>query len=225
MGFVPFDPSTKRSEVLVRQDDRIARIVKGAPAAVAEVAGVPLEKIAPEVERLSAGGARVLAIASGEGAGFRIAGLVALTDPPRPDSAALIAAGLGLAALLFLLNSAVFWTAEHVLQLGAAETRTLVFVWLVFGVQAVIYVNRARGHFWTIAPGRFVALATLFDFILVTLLATQGWLMAAVPAHLVGAMLLLAAAFLIVADQIKVAASRWAAASSGPGTPLKPLAA
>ena len=51
MGFVPFDPSTKRSEVLVRQDDRIARIVKGAPAAVAEPEPVAIAE--PEAEAVA----------------------------------------------------------------------------------------------------------------------------------------------------------------------------
>ena len=65
-------------------------------------------------------------------------------------------------------------------------------------------------------------LATLFDLTVVSLLATQGWLMAALPASLVGAMLLLGAAFLVVADQLKVAAARLAAfAAAHPGLLLE----
>jgi H+-transporting ATPase len=127
---------------------------------------------------------------------------------PAPDKWAmrpLMLAGLTLATLLFVLNNAVFWTGANALHLGAAQTRTLVFVWLVFGVQAIIYVNRVRGFFWTIAPGRMVILATLFDLTVVTLLATQGWLMAPIPPSLVGGVLLLAVLFLVVADQLKVA--------------------
>jgi H+-transporting ATPase len=408
--FVPFDPITKRSEVSIRQDNQLLRIVKGAPAALAELVNAPRAEVAAAVAQLSADGSRVLAVATGDESSLRIAGLIALSDPPRSDSAALIAdlrsrgvrvllvtgdgeataravaakvgitgevapagtlrenldlaaaarfeifpgvypqdkfflvqafqkaghvvgmtgdgvndapalrqadvgiavasatdvakaaaslvltrpglgeivmaiegsrriyqrmltfartmismklgippflalglvlfgafvvdplmivllfvstdivmmtvsmdrvsaspapdkwamrplmlAGMALATLLFLLNNAVFWTGTNVLQLGAAQTRTLVFVWLVFGVQAIIYVNRVRGYFWTIPPGRMVILATLFDLIMVTLLATQGWLMASIPPHLVGGMLLLAILFLVVADQFKVA--------------------
>jgi H+-transporting ATPase len=416
LSFVPFDPDTKRTEVSVRQDGQILRIVKGAPLAIAELSHAPWPQIAADVARLSADGSRVLAVASGSESSLRIAGLMALGDPPRLDSAVFIAdlrsrgvrvllvtgdgeataravaanvgifgevapagtlhvnldpeavarfaifagvfpqekfflvqalqkaghvvgmtgdgvndapalrqadvgiamanatdvakaaaslvltrpglgeivmaiegsrriyqrmltfvrtmismklgippflalglvvfgafvvnplmmvllffstdivmmtvsmdrvsgspapdrwairplmlAGLGLATLLFVLNNAVFWTATNVLRLGAAETQTLVFVWLVFGVQAIIYVNRVHGFFWTIPPGRWVAFATLFDLSLVTLLATQGWLMAAIPLALVGSMLVLAVAFLFVADLLKVAATRPAA--------------
>ena len=100
-GFVPFDPDTKRSEATVREDGQMVRVVKGAPAVVAELAGEPWPQIAPGVERLSRGGARVLAVATGPaadrgaadgaaGPGLRLAGLVALADPPRPESAELI---------------------------------------------------------------------------------------------------------------------------------------
>jgi H+-transporting ATPase len=91
LGFVPFDPSTKRSEVSIHQGDQLLRVVKGAPATVAELAEVPWKAIAEQVARLSANGARVLAVASGIGSNLRLAGLIALGDPPRSDSAALIA--------------------------------------------------------------------------------------------------------------------------------------
>jgi len=410
--FVPFDPATKRAEVSIRQNDQVVRIIKGAPMVLAELVQAPWPQIADSVEQLSAGGARVLAVATGAGADLHIAGLIALNDPPRPDSAMLIAelrrrgvrvllvtgdgqataravaakvgmsgaaapagtlrenidadtvaayevfaevlpqdkfflvqalqkAGhvvgmtgdgvndapalrqadvgiavanasdvakaaaslvltrpglgeivtaieesrriyqrmqtwimtmmarkifvppflalgvilfarfilnptlmvllvfatdfatmsistdrvtpspiperwavrslvirsLGVAALLMLLSGIVFWGATQVWRLSIAESQTLVFVWLVFGsTQANLYVMRARGFFWQRPyPGRWIVLATLFDVCAVTLLALQGWLMAPISPSLIGAMLLLAIAFLVVADQFKVA--------------------
>ncbi len=91
LSFVPFDPGTKRSEASVRQDDQLLRVVKGAPATVAELSGAPWDRVAKQVARLSENGARVLAVAAGVGPGLRFAGLIALADPPRSDSAALIA--------------------------------------------------------------------------------------------------------------------------------------
>ena len=41
LRFVPFDPSTKRSEALVRQADQVVRVVKGAPTVIAELVGTP----------------------------------------------------------------------------------------------------------------------------------------------------------------------------------------
>jgi H+-transporting ATPase len=91
-AFVPFDPATKRSEVSLRQDHEVMRIIKGAPSVLAELAQVPWPEIAPQVEQLATSGARVLAVASGTGATLRLAGFIALNDPPRPDSATLITA-------------------------------------------------------------------------------------------------------------------------------------
>jgi len=92
LDFVPFDPSTKRSEASIRQDDQVVRVVKGEPSTIVELALVPWSQVAPEVERLSADGSRVLAVATGTESNLQIAGLIALGDPVRSDSAPLIAA-------------------------------------------------------------------------------------------------------------------------------------
>lgn len=90
LSFVPFDPSTKRSEVSIRENGQVLRVVKGEPGTIAAVAGTPWESLAQEVARLSADGSRVLAVAAGTEGKLRLAGLLALSDPPRADSAALI---------------------------------------------------------------------------------------------------------------------------------------
>ncbi len=89
--FVPFDPATKMSEAGATDPGGAAvRVVKGAFAAVAA-----LTQPAPEASRtageLEAQGFRVLAVAIGPPAALKLAGLIALSDPPRPDSSALIA--------------------------------------------------------------------------------------------------------------------------------------
>lgn len=90
LQFVPFDPSTKRSEAIIRQDGQENHIVKGAPLVIAELAHLTGSDIAADVARLSADGARVLAVATGSGEDLRFAGLIALGDPPRPESQSLI---------------------------------------------------------------------------------------------------------------------------------------
>ena len=84
---VPFDPSTKCSEALVEHDRDMLRIVKGAPSAIAAIAGVPAF---PEAEALAAEGYRVLAVAVGSAQQVKTAGFLALLDPPRDDSARLV---------------------------------------------------------------------------------------------------------------------------------------
>ncbi len=89
LSFVPFDPSTKRSEAVVRIDGAELRVVKGAPQVIATlVAGAP--QIAADVEAAAAGGSRVLAVAAGAET-LALVGLIGLADPPRPDSADLVA--------------------------------------------------------------------------------------------------------------------------------------
>jgi H+-transporting ATPase len=91
IAFVPFDPGTKMSEATAADAGGASvRAVKGAFAAVAGLA-----QTAPDASKtageLEAKGFRVLAVAVGPPAALRLAGIIALSDPPRPDSAPLIA--------------------------------------------------------------------------------------------------------------------------------------
>ena len=87
--FVPFDPATKMSEATAADPGGAAvRVVKGAFAAVAGLAQ-PSPSVATAANELEAKGFRVLAVAVGPPAALKLAGLVALSDPPRADSAAL----------------------------------------------------------------------------------------------------------------------------------------
>jgi len=88
--FVPFDPATKMSEAYTRDHDgKTLRIVKGAFAVVHG-----LSQASPEAElaahELEKRGHRVLGVAIGTEGAMRIAGIVALSDPPRSDSKPLI---------------------------------------------------------------------------------------------------------------------------------------
>ncbi len=89
--FVPFDPATKMSQATaVNASGATVRTVKGAFTAVMGIA-----QAAPDAsttaDQLEARGYRVLAVAVGPPKALQIAGIIALSDPPRTDSAALIA--------------------------------------------------------------------------------------------------------------------------------------
>jgi H+-transporting ATPase len=88
--FTPFDPTTKMSEATAAEPGgATVRVIKGAFGTVAGLAqsGPDSSGAANELE---AQGFRVLAVATGPPAAMRLAGIVALSDPPRSDSAALI---------------------------------------------------------------------------------------------------------------------------------------
>jgi H+-transporting ATPase len=90
LRFVPFDPATKMSEAAGTSADGIPwRIVKGAFAVVQGLA-VAAPNAPALAEELEAKGYRVLAVAAGPDKTMRLAGLIALSDPPRPDSAGLV---------------------------------------------------------------------------------------------------------------------------------------
>ncbi|MGA2982287.1 MAG: HAD-IC family P-type ATPase [Terriglobia bacterium] len=88
--FVPFDPATKMSEATAVDSSGVkVRAVKGAFAAV-----ITLTQASPDAskiaDQLAAKGFRVLAVAMGPLGAVKLAGLIALSDPPRADSAALV---------------------------------------------------------------------------------------------------------------------------------------
>ena len=88
--FEPFDPGTKMSRATaVAADGAEVVIVKGAFAVVMALVP-PAGEASAAAAALEAQGYRVLGVASGPADALRLAGLIALSDPPRADSASLI---------------------------------------------------------------------------------------------------------------------------------------
>jgi H+-transporting ATPase len=89
-SFVPFDPARKTSEATATDAKGTAeRIIKGAYTAVVALTA-PSPAAASIVDELEKQGFRVLAVAAGPSASVRLIGMIALSDPPRPDSSSLI---------------------------------------------------------------------------------------------------------------------------------------
>jgi H+-transporting ATPase len=93
VSFIPFEPSTKRSEAVITSDDKRFKVIKGAPQTVLslctgldEATGA---KVNQTVEDLSLKGYRTLGVARSVDESFnnlQFVGLLSLADPPRPDS-------------------------------------------------------------------------------------------------------------------------------------------
>jgi H+-transporting ATPase len=90
IDFKPFDPSRKYSEAIIRQNDKESHILVGEPLTIAKITNTSLEKINKEISEVSKEGNRILAVAAGEKSNLKIIGLIALSDPIRPDSKELI---------------------------------------------------------------------------------------------------------------------------------------
>ena len=89
-NFVPFDPAKKISEATVTDEKgELQQIMKGAFSAVSSFAA-PAPTAAAIADGLEKQGFRVLAVAAGLSKSVQIVGFIALSDPPRKDSASLI---------------------------------------------------------------------------------------------------------------------------------------
>jgi H+-transporting ATPase len=88
--FVPFDPATKMSEATaVDEKGGALRVVKGAFSEVIKLTeSVPAASAT--AHELEEKGFRVLAVAVGTPTTMQLAGIIALSDPPRTDAAELI---------------------------------------------------------------------------------------------------------------------------------------
>jgi H+-transporting ATPase len=108
VGFTPFDPATKMAEaVIAGPGGERVRIAKGSPIALAGLA--PMASAARAVlQRMTGEGCRVLAVAEGNSEAMAVIGLIGLSDPPRADSAPLLAdlKALGVGAVMITGDTA-----------------------------------------------------------------------------------------------------------------------
>jgi H+-transporting ATPase len=90
VSFIPFDPAKKMSEATATDSTgSLQHILKGAFATIFSVTQ-PAPEAAAAAKDLEDQGFRVLAVAVGLPGATKLAGLIALSDPPREDSAALV---------------------------------------------------------------------------------------------------------------------------------------
>ena len=109
---------------------------------------------------------------------------------------------MGLASLVFCC--AVLAVGDFVRGLAIEQLRTLAFVSIVFVKQATTYTNRERRWFWSSRPSGWVVASSVVDVAIASTLAVGGIAMTALPAGIVAATLVCAAAYTFVLDAIKV---------------------
>ncbi|MFA6501713.1 MAG: HAD-IC family P-type ATPase, partial [Parachlamydiales bacterium] len=98
----------------------------------------------------------------------------------------------------------ILFTGIKFLHLSIPEIQTLIFLTLVFIGQATVYLVRERKHFWHSMPSTWLIASSLFDIIIVTLMAINGLLMASISVYLILTLLLSTALYFVVLDFIKV---------------------
>ncbi len=124
--------------------------------------------------------------------------------PTHWATRSLIIAAFSLALLLLVLDFGVFLVGHTLMRLALPQLQTFIFIWLVVSGQLTVYLVREQHHFWSSRPSRWLLISSIADVVIISLLATQGWLMAAIPMYLIAALLLLGLIYLIGADFLKV---------------------
>ncbi|MEW6560366.1 MAG: plasma-membrane proton-efflux P-type ATPase [Pseudomonadota bacterium] len=119
--------------------------------------------------------------------------------PQRWQVRKLMGASMVLAGLSLLFAAGLYvWARAQ--GLGPAQLQTVVFLILVFGNQAGIYLLRSDGPLWQLAPSKWMAAASIGDLVVVCLLAGLGVLMAALPWFVVGTILFATVVFTLLLD-------------------------
>jgi H+-transporting ATPase len=116
---------------------------------------------------------------------------------------------LTLAGVFMGISELVFCTAalavgKYHLGLGIEALRTLAFVVIVFGNQAITYTNRERRRIWSSCPSRWLIGSSVIDVLIASTLAACGIATIRLPLFVVGEILVASAGFAILLDFAKV---------------------
>lgn len=126
------------------------------------------------------------------------------TKPTRWRISTLMIVGGLMSSAILILSFAVLYYGYQILHLSLSELRTLIFVMLVFTGQGTVYLVRERKHFWNSMPGHWLIISSILDIIVVSILASNGILMAAINPWLILQLFIAIILYLIVIDFFKV---------------------
>jgi len=100
--------------------------------------------------------------------------------------------------------TAVLLIGKYNLGLDVPAIQTLAMIALVFGGEGTLYALRERQHLWNSRPGRWVVIASMADFLIISTLAIRGLAMHALPVAVVLSVFAAAILFAFLMDMAKV---------------------
>jgi H+-transporting ATPase len=130
---------------------------------------------------------------------------VTITAKPsvwRVGGITLTGAVLGVVTLVFYIS--VLAGGHYGMKLDILHLRTFAIVTLVFSGQAILYVVRERRHFWNSRPSTWLMFSSVLDVLLISVLASRGIWMTALPLSVIGCLAIGASLFTFVLDAVKV---------------------
>jgi H+-transporting ATPase len=116
----------------------------------------------------------------------------------------LTVAGVVMGLCLLAFCSGALAVGQFGLGLPIDELRTLAFVVLVFGSQATLYAIRQRRHLWGSRPSLWLAVSSVADILIASVLAVGGIAMQALPMPVVLGTLAASALFGLALDVVKI---------------------
>lgn len=126
ISYTPFNPENKKTEAIAASDGMEFRIIKGAAQTILGLCGgidkTTLDEAARSIDLFSEKGSRTIAVAISKDKNsnsFSLVGLLAIADPPRPDSKSMIAEirNLGIKCLM-LTGDSIAIAKEIAIQVG-----------------------------------------------------------------------------------------------------------
>ncbi|QXX76235.1 Calcium-transporting ATPase [Methylovirgula sp. HY1] len=133
------------------------------------------------------------------------------TDHVRPSSmpnawniGKLTMAGVVMACCELAFCSGILAVGKFEMGLRIDALRTLAFIALVFGSQAIIYAIRQHRHLWGSRPSLWLVASSVVDILIASTLAIGGLAMAPLPIAVVATTLAAAIAFAVILDLVKL---------------------
>jgi H+-transporting ATPase len=109
---------------------------------------------------------------------------------------------IGIAELVFCTS--VLAVAKFGMGFGIEALRTVAFVVIVFGNQAITYTNRERQRMGSCRPSQWLVGSSVADLLIASMLAVSGIAMAPLPISVVGGILVAAVVVAFIVDFAKV---------------------
>lgn len=122
ISFTPFSAAIKRTEAVVQKDGKQFKVMKGAYNTIKGICNLQQSELDIKVDAWAAKGFKTMAVAIQRDNVITLAGIVALVDPPLPDSAKMIAEIKELGVTVKMLTGDALPIAREIaLQVGVGD--------------------------------------------------------------------------------------------------------
>lgn len=102
------------------------------------------------------------------------------------------------------LGLGLLWFYLKVQSLSAEQISSLLFLFLIYSAMETIIMTRTRDPFWSFLPSRWVGGMVAINFVLATLMAAFGWVMAPVSLQSIAILLIITVLAMLILDGLKV---------------------